>query len=203
MLTGEGRGPGPVQRAVVCALLTVPIVFLIGLASGFLLLLVRWQWSVALDAVLLLGATFLWTQTKGSWVTRAVAGSTVLATLVVAATAVPFWRDHSRHDARLDGMADELCAIDLPAGSTVGRCESSITNTGNGNSCRYLVRATVRPGDVEVLERALEHQGFTQSGVDTWGEPMADGKTYRRDGDVYDLTLQASWEPSENDIRCT
>ena len=203
MLSRDGRGPGPGRRAVAWALLTVPIMFLLGLANGFLLLLVRWQWSVALDAVLLAGAAFSWTQTKRSWITRAVAGSTALATLVVAATAVPFWRDHSRHDSRLGRMADELCAVDLPAGSIIDRCERSIANTGNGNSCRYLVKATVRPGDTEALEYELENQGFTETEVDIWGEPMADGKTYRRDGELYELALQASWEPSENDIRCT
>ncbi len=199
MLTDEGR----VWRLpAASALLTVPILFLVG-SANLLLTFLWWKAAIALDAVLLVGAVLAWKRASEAWLARAVAASTILATLVVAGTAVPIWKDHSRHDARLDRMADQLCSVDLPADASIDRCEGSITNTGNGNSCQYLVTATVRPGDTEVFEQALEGKGFMQTELDIYGDPMGDGKAYRRDGDLYELTLQASWEPSENDLRCT
>lgn len=184
------------------ALVTVLATLLLGFVNGFLLF-VSWKGAVALDAAVLVAAAFLWVKANRSSAKRLVATGAGLATVVVAGVAWPFWFDHARHDARLAGMVDDLCAVDVPHGTSVEGCTGSITNTGNGDSCRYLATATVETDDPVELESMLADEGFLATDVDAWGDPIADGRSYRRVGERYELALQASRQPEGNDLRCT
>ncbi|MDQ4023990.1 MAG: hypothetical protein M3217_00645 [Actinomycetota bacterium] len=165
------------------------------------------SWKLALlgDLVAVAAAWPLWRRTpERSWALRA-AIACVAGSCVVAAGAVwPTWRDHARHDGRLARMAAALCSTDLPDDATiVGSCDGSITNTGMGNSCRYLVTATVEAASIGSLIDHLRSDGFSANSFDLWGDPMHDGRTYWRHGDHLRIALMNSWQENGHDLRCT
>lgn len=176
--------------------------FVVALVNLFLTL-VSWKAALAFDAVAVVVAPWLWFRASGAWLARAAVAGLALTALSVALVVRPIWVSHSRHDARLATMVARLCDVELPPGAEISGCEGSITNTGNGNSCRYLVAATVEPRDPQELEAALQRQGIGPTSLDFEGKPEADGMTYMRAGDRYRMWYQSSWEPSDDDLRCT
>lgn len=176
--------------------------FVVILVNLFLTL-VSWKTALAFDAVAVVAAPWLWSRASGAWLARAAVAGLALTALSFALVARPIWESHSRHDARLSNMVDDLCNVDLPPGAEMSGCEGSITNTGNGNSCRYLVAATVESRDPSELEAALEQQGIGPTSLDFSGKPNSDGMTYMRAGARYDLWYQSSYQPSDEDLRCT
>lgn len=171
--------------------------------ANFFLTLASWKGALALDAIAVVAAPWLWSRASGAWVARAAVAGLALTALSVALVARPVWVSHSRHDARLETMVDRLCDVDLPPGAEMSGCEGSITNTGNGNSCRYLVAATVETRDPRELEAALQRQGIGPTTLDSSGFPWSDGMTYIPGDARYGLWYQSSWQPSDDDMRCT
>ena len=196
------RAAGAVAMAAGAVAMAAGVAFVVVLLNLFLTL-AAWKSALAFDVVAVLAAPWLWSRASGAWLARGAVAGLALAALSVTLVVRPSWVSHSQHDARLAQMTDELCGVDLPASADMGRCGGSITNTGNGNSCRYLVTATVETRDPAELEAALRRQGFGPTTTDYGGYPQGDGMTYEPAGDRYKLWLQSSYQPSDHDLRCT
>lgn len=131
-----------------------------------------------------------------------------LVALVPLLVMVPVWQSQWGHDRHLRDLVQQLCNIST-ADLEVEGCSGSITNTGNGNSCRYAARATAwMIGTTTQLRTALLDAGFSPTALDQFGDVMDDGRTY------FDLasedrvatarlSLQESWQDQEDDLRCT
>lgn len=190
------------RRAVTVAVMAAAVAATV-LVANLMATLVSWKVALAADAAAVTAAPLLWRRTpERAWLMRATTVLTAVACVAVAALFSPAWRDHARHDERLAAMAATLCATDLPEGARIGSCSGSITNTGNGNSCRYLVTAAVAAPSSSALIDHLRDEGFEANELDVFGEPMHDGKTYWRDGDQVRIALMSSWQDDANDLRC-
>jgi hypothetical protein len=207
--TGEQASAG-IGRAAEWALGALVALILIG---GFLLILnlfltfVSWKAAVGTDLLALGAAAVVWKRRSlPPFFRYVIVGATVISVVAVAAVFRTTWITLARHDERLADMVATLCEIDLPSEATVEDCGGSITNTGNGNSCRYLATALVRPaGHRSTVVEALIAQGFAPAELNVWGDPIYDGRRYGlpEEGDEIRLYLQASWRQEEGDLRCT
>lgn len=198
---------GSIRAASALAtLVTLGAIGSVLLFVNFLLTMIFWKSAVVLDGVVALVGLFVASRSSDTtWSFRVGA----LATTVMSLAAIVFfqeiWASHAQHDARLRGMIETLCEVDVPVDAQLGQCGGSITNTGNGNSCQYWARAVVRTSaSMQSAISQLETQGFQETELDIWNEPMSDGMTYWRDDDPNTLRLSfmESWEPQDNDLRC-
>lgn len=165
---------------------------------------IEWKIAVSMNLIVVGAAVYI-LKGRPRTVKRYLAGVALLI-LALTVTAVLFstWRAQARHDLRLWRMAQVVCARDLPRGLSIEDCDGSISNTGNGNSCRYLATALVRGEASEVISH-FKAQGYSSTGLDIWGDPMDDGRSYIVPYEEHEVRLayQLSWAPDEGDLRCT
>jgi hypothetical protein len=159
-----------------------------------------WKFALAVPFVAAGGAAiWCWRSGERRWPAFVIATGLVVVAVAMVFVFSSVWRSEAAHDAHLAGMVSELCGYQPPAGETLERCTGSITNTGNGNSCRYWARATIR-------ESTSSDSVIASLQLDVWNEPMHDGLTYWRPSDTpsaIELSLMESWRPPDDDLRCT
>jgi hypothetical protein len=191
--------PGRVLRALVVIAATATVLFLL----IYFLTFASWRLAVAIEVVVVVGSVVVWKRaTSVPWLGYVVIASILLTAIAASVFLWTTWVTQADHDARLSAMVAGFCEVQLPARDAVQDCSGSITNTGNGNSCRYLAGATVVGRDPNTVVEALEEQGFRLTDLDLWGDPTEDGHSYLVQGDEVRLFSQASWQDDEGDLRC-
>lgn len=191
---------------ILAALFVIAVTAVFTVFANLILTFLFWKAAIGLNVLVIAFGVLLWSARGFTRFWRYVLIATVVAAVVPSVWIFrTTWTSHSRHDGRLAEMVATLCAVDLPSGATLEDCGGSITNTGNGNSCRYLATAVVRSdADLSTVTNELEAQGFDPTDLDQFGEPIDDGPAYTLvEGDELRLSLQASWQPQEGDLRCT
>jgi len=206
--TGTHRGKRiTIALIALCVISLALISMLILFVTVVLYLVGLWKVALAVPIVVAAGAAvWCWRPREQRWPVLAI--PTALAVLAVGMGFVfsSIWRSEAAHDAHLASMVQELCGFEPPAGASLERCSGSITNTGNGNSCRYWARAMIRSASAsDPIVEYLGEQGFVETSLDIWNEPMLDGRTYWRSGPdpaAIELSLMESWRPPDDDLRC-
>jgi hypothetical protein len=195
--------PGKLVRRVFEALV---VIVALAAVLGFLVLfltLASWKAAVAAEILAVGAAGLAWKRRMfATWLRNVVIVTTLVVTVVLAVFMRSTWTVQAQHDARLSEMVSDLCTIDVSAGSVQG-CSGSISNTGNGNSCRYLATASIPDvSNAGVITSQLESEGFVPTELDVWGDPIEDGRAYLVEGEDVRLFLQSSWQDEEGDLRC-
>lgn len=161
------------------------IALLVGLVAGgfailfmnFILTMLYWKAAVALNGLVAAGGVmFAARSSDRTLMVRVGLGAMALMGLAGLALFQDIWASHAEHDARLSRMVETLCRVDVPEPAQVDNCGGSISNTGNGNSCQYWARAVVRTAEsIQPVLAELEAQGFQETELNIWNEPMSDG----------------------------
>ncbi len=190
--------------AFLTSLAVIAVVLLVAVLA--LTFLGAWKFAATVPVLVASGAgAWWWRSRKRRSPDSVLAAGAVVVAIGMTLLFFPVWRSQAIHDAHLADMVDVLCRYRPPAGASLDRCTGSITNTGNGNSCQYLARATIHlttPPDPVIAH--LEEQGFVETSLDIWGEPILDGLTYWRPSDSYvEVSLMESNRPRDDDLRCT
>lgn len=199
----RGASAGKVASRVVGALLVIVAIATFQFLLVLFLTFASWKAAVGAEVLALAVAILVWKRrTVRPWLRPIVIGAILLSVLGIALMFRPTWTAQADHDARLSTMVDELCDTELPADSDLDDCDGSISNTGNGNSCRYLTSAVVNTDDRTTAVASLRDQGFGETSLNVFGEVMDDGRTYLVDGESLRVFLQSSWQDDEGDLRC-
>lgn len=181
------------------------LIVLVLLGLNLALTFASWQLAIAADVLVVVAAAVVWRRKIMETRSRnIIIGSLIVGVVLSAFAFRTTWATHSRHDARLADMVDTLCNADVPDDAKIQDCGGSLSNTGNGNSCRYWARAEVETAEVGNVIDALRAQGFGSTDLNIWDEPIEDSLTYvvpTRDGSLH-LSYQESWQPPEGDLRC-
>jgi len=204
----KGRESAAVGRAVARAIgALVAVASVAGVLFLLVLFLTYSSWKAAVAAeVLAVGATaYLWKRSAvESWLRYVAIAAVLLTAFATAVFLRSTWVEQADHDARLAAMVADLCDLDLPGSANVEDCGGTITNTGNGNSCRYLATATVAGNwESDSIVAALQDQGFASTELDIWDTPVKEGRAYLVEGEAVRLFFQSSNQEAEGDLRCT
>jgi hypothetical protein len=200
----QPRKAGPLLGRILGALVviaaTASVLFVLVVFMSF----ASWKLGVAVVVIAVGGAAFAWNRSLfAPWLRYVLIVTIVLTAVSTTLLLRTTWMAQADHDARLSTMVAELCEVQLPAGSAFDDCDGSISNTGNGNSCRYLASAVVNTDDRATVVASLRDQGFAETRLNVFREVMDDGRTYLLERDSLRVFLQSSWQNDEGDLRCT
>lgn len=205
----DGFGLSPVARAFV----GLGVLLVATVALGFVALVlsyIHWRTAAALCIGAIASPVIAWfVDPRRRTTNLTVLIPVALAALIISVLFFSTWSSQLNHDRRLEAMSDELCGLDLPDEVDLDCRGGSITNTGNGNSCRYWARATVTyEGSSDDLRELLEKAGISPTELDIFEEPMDDGVRYHsleEEGGTATagLSNQAAWQDQDDDLRCT
>jgi hypothetical protein len=206
--TDQDEHPPVARRAVARVLGALGVIGAIAGSLFFLVLFLTfasWKAAVAAEVAVAGAAAVVWKRRLlAPWLRYVVIAAILLTAIATATVLRTTWATQADHDARLSGMVSELCDVEVPAEAAVEDCGGSISNTGNGNSCRYLATATVAgDADPDTVVATLEGEGFRPTELDVWDDPIEDGRAYLVDSDDIRLFLQSSYQDDEGDLRCT
>jgi hypothetical protein len=206
--TDQEEHPPDAGGAVARVLGALVVIGAIAASLFFLVLFLTftsWKVAVAAEVAVVGAAVAVWKRRLlAPWLRYVVIAGILLTAIATATVLRTTWVTRADHDARLSGMVSELCDVEVPAEAAVADCDGAISNTGNGNSCRYLATATVAgDADTDTVVTKLEGEGFRPTEFDVWNDPIEDGLAYLVDSDGVRLFLQSSYQDDEGDLRCT
>ena len=206
--TEQEKHPPDAGRPVARVLGALVVIGAIAASLFFLVLFLTfasWKAAIAAEVAVVGAAVAMWKRRLlVPWLRYVVIAAILLTAIATATVLRTTWATQADHDARLSGMVSELCDVEVPTEAAVEDCDGSISNTGNGNSCRYLATATVASdADPDTVVATLEGEGFRPTELDVWDDPIEDGRAYLVDSDGVRLFLQSSIQDDEGDLRCT